>query len=94
MYGNGNFTRSFMYISDLVEGLIRLMNSNITDPVNLGNPHEFTIHELAITVKNLTGAFNIIRTELALICGNLSNWLYQVCFSKISYLLGIKDSKI
>ncbi|VDL14417.1 unnamed protein product, partial [Hymenolepis diminuta] len=62
LYGNGNFTRSFMYISDLVEGLIRLMNSNITDPVNLGNPHEFTIHELAIIVKNLTGSSsNIIN---------------------------------
>uniref|UniRef100_A0A0R3X669 UDP-glucuronic acid decarboxylase 1 n=1 Tax=Hydatigena taeniaeformis TaxID=6205 RepID=A0A0R3X669_HYDTA len=54
LYGDGSFTRSFMYVSDLVDGLIRLMNSNITDPVNLGNPHEFTIRELASIVKNLT----------------------------------------
>nr|CDS31414.1 UDP glucuronic acid decarboxylase 1 [Hymenolepis microstoma] len=67
MYGNGNFTRSFMYISDLVEGLVRLMNSNITDPVNLGNPLEFTIHELAVIVKNLTGSSsNIISCPEAI----------------------------
>lgn len=57
IYGDGSYTRSFMYISDLVEGLIRLMNSNITGPVNLGNPHEFTIRELANIVKDLTSAF-------------------------------------
>lgn len=67
IYGNGNFTRSFMYISDLVEGLVRLMNSNITDPVNLGNPFEFTIHELAVIVKNLTGSSsNIINCPEAI----------------------------
>lgn len=44
-----------MYVSDLVDGLIRLMNSNVTDPINLGNPHEFSIQELAYIVKNLTG---------------------------------------
>ncbi|EUB62487.1 UDP-glucuronic acid decarboxylase [Echinococcus granulosus] len=54
LYGDGSFTRSFMYVSDLVDGLIRLMNSNVTDPVNLGNPHEFRIQELADIVKNLT----------------------------------------
>ncbi|VDD78373.1 unnamed protein product [Mesocestoides corti] len=45
-----------MYISDLVDGLMRLMSSNVTDPVNLGNPHEFSIEELAHIVKNLTGS--------------------------------------
>ncbi|KAL5968352.1 UDP-glucuronic acid decarboxylase 1 [Taenia solium] len=54
LYGDGSFTRSFMYVSDLVDGLIRLMNSNVTEPVNLGNPHEFSIQELAYIVKNLT----------------------------------------
>ncbi len=55
MYGDGSFTRSFQYVSDLVDGLIRLMNSNVTEPVNLGNPHEFTVEELAHLVKELTG---------------------------------------
>ncbi|KAM7538346.1 hypothetical protein Aperf_G00000074077 [Anoplocephala perfoliata] len=56
LYGDGSYTRSFMYISDLVEGLILLMNSNVTGPVNLGNPHEFTIRELANIIKNLTNS--------------------------------------
>ncbi len=48
IYGNGQQTRSFCYISDLVDGLVRMMNSEgITGPVNLGNPNEFTIRELA-----------------------------------------------
>ncbi len=49
IFGNGEQTRSFMYIDDLVEGLIRLMNSpdSITDPINLGNPSEVTILDLA-----------------------------------------------
>ena len=48
-----------MYISDLVDGLERLMNSEVTEPVNLGNPNEFTIREFAQIVKNLTGMFGI-----------------------------------
>ena len=48
IYGNGLQTRSFCYISDLVEGLVRMMNTEgLTGPVNLGNPNEFTILELA-----------------------------------------------
>ena len=48
IYGNGQQTRSFCYISDLVEGLVRMMNTEgLTGPVNLGNPNEFTILELA-----------------------------------------------
>ena len=48
IYGNGQQTRSFCYVSDLVEGLIRLMNcEGAHDPVNLGNPDEFTILDLA-----------------------------------------------
>jgi len=48
IYGSGNQTRSFCYVSDLIEGLIRLMNvEGVYDPINLGNPHEFTITELA-----------------------------------------------
>jgi UDP-glucuronate decarboxylase len=48
LYGEGEQTRSFCYVDDLIEGLIRLMNSEgLHDPVNLGNPGEFTIKQLA-----------------------------------------------
>lgn len=50
IYGDGNQTRSFCYVSDLVDGLIRLMESQCSGPVNLGNPHEITINELAETI--------------------------------------------
>ena len=56
IYGNGRQTRSFCYVSDLIDGLVKLMNSNVTEPVNLGNPKEFTMLELAVAVKNLTGS--------------------------------------
>ncbi|MCT0247691.1 UDP-glucuronic acid decarboxylase family protein [Synechococcus sp. CS-205] len=47
LYGDGSQTRSFCYVDDLVEGLIRLMNGNHTGPINIGNPGEFTIRQLA-----------------------------------------------
>ena len=49
IYGDGSQTRSFCFVDDLIEGLIRLMNSDssITGPINIGNPGEFTILELA-----------------------------------------------
>lgn len=53
VYGDGSQTRSFCYVSDLVEGLIRLMNGESTGPINLGNPDEYTILELAQTVQQL-----------------------------------------
>ena len=55
MYGDGSQTRSFQYIDDLVEGMIRMMNNsdNFTGPVNLGNPDEFTIKELAELVLQM-----------------------------------------
>jgi len=53
VYGKGNQTRSFCYVSDLVEGIIRLMHSSLNDPCNLGNPNEFTILELAKIVTNI-----------------------------------------
>ena len=53
VYGDGSQTRSFCYVSDLVEGFIRLMNSEYVSPVNLGNPGEYTILELAQTVQNM-----------------------------------------
>ncbi len=55
VYGKGAQTRSFCYISDLVEGIIKLMRSGINTPVNLGNPNEFSISELAKLVIDLTG---------------------------------------
>ena len=58
IYGDGGQTRSFCYVDDLVEGLIRLMASDdeVTGPVNLGNPREFTIKELAEKIIAKTGA--------------------------------------
>ncbi len=53
VYGSGKQTRSFCFVSDLVDGLIKLMNSNVAGPVNLGNPNEFTIKELAKTVLSI-----------------------------------------
>ena len=57
IYGEGNQTRSFCYVDDLIEGMVRLMNSRdgFTGPVNIGNPGEFTIKKLAEIVIELTG---------------------------------------
>ena len=52
VYGDGSQTRSFCYIDDLVEGLTKLMNSDYIGPINLGNPEEFTINQLAELIKN------------------------------------------
>jgi len=58
IYGDGSQSRSFCYVDDLVDGLIRLMSSRpeLTGPVNLGNPGEFTIRELAEKVIRMTGS--------------------------------------
>lgn len=62
LYGAGEQTRSFCYVDDLVEGLIRLMNTEgVHDPVNIGNPHEFTIRELAEEVALMCGSEVRIR---------------------------------
>ncbi|AGY57862.1 UDP-glucuronic acid decarboxylase family protein [Gloeobacter kilaueensis] len=53
VYGEGQQTRSFCYVSDLVEGMIRLMNGEHIGPINIGNPDEFTILELAEQVRAL-----------------------------------------
>jgi len=55
-FGDGSQTRSFCYVDDLVEGIYRLLMSDITDPVNIGNPAEITIREFAEEVLALTGA--------------------------------------
>ncbi|MFW6264319.1 MAG: UDP-glucuronic acid decarboxylase family protein [Cyanobacteriota bacterium] len=53
VYGDGSQTRSFCYVSDLVEGLIRLMNHDEIGPINLGNPGEYTILQLAETIQEM-----------------------------------------
>jgi UDP-glucuronate decarboxylase len=58
LYGDGQQTRSFCYVTDLIDGLVRLMDTgdDFTGPVNLGNPGEFTIAQLAERVVALTGS--------------------------------------
>jgi UDP-glucuronate decarboxylase len=64
IFGNGKQTRSFCYVDDLVDGLIRLMNSDrFIGPVNLGNPDERTVEELAALIINLTGSRSKIIYE-------------------------------
>jgi UDP-glucuronate decarboxylase len=53
VYGNGSQTRSFCYVSDLVDGLIRLMNGDYIGPVNLGNPDEYTVLQLAQKIQSM-----------------------------------------
>ena len=62
LYGTGSQTRSFCYVDDLVDGLIRLMNGAHTGPINIGNPAEFTIRQLAELVRIK------INPSLELIC--------------------------
>ncbi|KZL50141.1 NAD-dependent dehydratase [Nodularia spumigena CENA596] len=63
VYGDGSQTRSFCYVSDLVEGFIRLMNGDYVGPVNLGNPGEYTILELAQAVQNMVNPDAKIKYE-------------------------------
>jgi len=56
VFGDGQQTRSFCYVDDLIEGFVRLMNSSEEAPVNLGNPGEFTMVELAERIRSLTGS--------------------------------------
>ena len=55
VYGDGQQTRSFCYVSDLIDGIYRLLMSDEHDPVNIGNPTENTILELAEKINELTG---------------------------------------
>jgi dTDP-glucose 4,6-dehydratase len=56
IFGSGKQTRSFCYISDLVDGILRLLASDLNDPVNIGNPQEMTIEEIARAIIRLTGS--------------------------------------
>ncbi len=61
VYGDGSQTRSLCYVDDLIEGLIRLLHSEYRLPVNLGNPHEVTMLELAEMVRDLCGSRSVIE---------------------------------
>ncbi|MDR2692978.1 MAG: SDR family oxidoreductase [Chitinispirillales bacterium] len=64
IYGDGSQTRSFCYVDDLIDGMMRLMNAeDITGPVNIGNPGEFTIRQLAEEVIGLTGSKSKIISQ-------------------------------
>src|SRR6188768_227820 len=56
VFGSGKQTRSFCYVSDLVDGILRLAESSENDPVNIGNPHEMTIEQIARTIIAMTGS--------------------------------------
>jgi dTDP-glucose 4,6-dehydratase len=61
VYGDGSQTRSFCYISDLIEGIYRLLMSDVTDPLNLGNPAEMTILDFAKMILRLTGSKSTVE---------------------------------
>jgi dTDP-glucose 4,6-dehydratase len=56
VFGDGRQTRSFCYVSDLVEGIIKLMHAPVNDPVNIGNPQELTIEQIARLIIKMTGS--------------------------------------
>ncbi len=65
IYGDGSESRSFCYVSDLVDGIYRLFHSGLVDPTNIGNPVEFTVAQLAELVREMVGtAVNIQREPL------------------------------
>ncbi|HIH91329.1 TPA: SDR family oxidoreductase [Candidatus Woesearchaeota archaeon] len=63
VYGDGSQTRSFCYVSDLIGGIYLLMTSGITDPVNIGNPDEYTITEFAEIIRKLTKTASTITFQ-------------------------------
>ena len=65
IYGEGIQTRSFCYVDDLIEGMIRLMNSNYSQPINIGNPDEYTIKEIAELIqKKINPDLKLIYKDL------------------------------
>jgi len=63
VHGDGSQTRSFCYVDDLIEGIVRLLRSGYNEPVNIGNPEEYTVLELAQMIKDLTGSDSEIVFE-------------------------------
>ncbi|MBN1116092.1 MAG: NAD-dependent epimerase/dehydratase family protein, partial [Bacteroidales bacterium] len=93
IYGEGSQTRSFQYIDDLLDGITRMMDTacDVTGPINIGNPNEFTILELAQKVISLTGSKSKIvfkplpsddptqrRPDITLAKKHLNNWEPQI----------------
>jgi len=102
VYDNGMQTRSFQYVSDLVSGLIALMSSNCSEPVNLGNPQEYTINEIARVIRQLVGMWwsfcllscnndRCIRLWILFHCIVWSYCTIGDCFQSVSYS-GVKIS--
>ncbi|HEY6159543.1 MAG TPA: UDP-glucuronic acid decarboxylase family protein [Gemmatimonadales bacterium] len=60
VYGDGSQTRSFCYVDDLIDGIVRLFERGGADPTNIGNPHEFTVRQLGELVLKLTGSRSTI----------------------------------
>src|SRR5437667_295723 len=63
VYGDGSQTRSFCYVDDLIEGIVRLFERGAPEPTNIGNPDEFTVRQLAELVLKLTGSGSPITVE-------------------------------
>jgi dTDP-glucose 4,6-dehydratase len=61
LHGDGSQTRSLCYVDDLIEGIVRLLVSGYVDPVNIGNPHETTVRELAETIREVAGSSSELR---------------------------------
>ena len=65
LYGDGEQTRSFCYVDDLIAGMVKLMNSEENGPINIGNPEEFTIKQLAnLVIKKINPGLQIIKAPL------------------------------
>ncbi len=65
IYGKGEQTRSFCYVSDLIDGLVKLMNSNINGPINIGNPEEFKIIDIARKIQmRITNSEKLVFKDL------------------------------
>ncbi|EPB74179.1 hypothetical protein ANCCEY_06730 [Ancylostoma ceylanicum] len=79
IYGNGSQTRSFQYVDDLVDGLISLMNSNCSSPVNIGNPEEHSIANFAQIIRDLVG----MRFLFVLLLSNIYCFDYPGSSSEI-----------
>jgi dTDP-glucose 4,6-dehydratase len=63
IFGSGMHTRTLCYVTDLVDGILRLADSKENDPVNIGNPHEMTIEEIATTIIRMTGSKSTLVTR-------------------------------
>ena len=66
IYGDGSQTRSLCYVSDLVDGILRMADSNINGPINLGNPNEMTVLQLAQRIVDITDSKSVINFQSAL----------------------------